>query len=80
MARKAANRAQIKKVTKRAAAKKPKRTPAKKSHAEKPNKAITASAGKSKEKSFLAVAATHLEHMAYGLGYHIPSAWWRRAS
>jgi hypothetical protein len=77
MARKAAKRAKTNKLSKRAG-KKPKRAPVKKSNAKKPHKAT--GAGKPIEKSVAAVAATHLEHMAYGLGYHIPSAWWRHAS
>lgn len=50
---------------------------AKKMKAKGPHKAIVAKPGRPKEKSIPEVAATHMEHMAYGLGYRIPSAWWR---
>ena len=79
MAHEARKKANTKK-TAVGAAKRPKscRQP-KKTKANEPHKAITANAEKLKEKSVPEVAATHIEHMAYGLGYRIPSAWWRHA-
>ena len=79
MARRAMKKAKTKKTAMRVA-RSPKRAPAKMKNAKKPHKAMAANTGKPKEKSVPEVAATHIEHMAYGLGYRIPSAWWRHAS
>jgi len=79
MAHKTKKKTKAIKSTKRTV-KKPKRAQAKKTKAKKPHKAIAANARQPKEKSVPEVAATHMENMAYGLGYRIPSAWWRHAS
>jgi len=62
------------------AAKKPNRAAAKAMTAKEPRNAVAASTAKQREKSVTEVAATHIEHNAFSLGYRIPSAWWRHAS
>ena len=79
MARNTKKKAKAKKLANRTV-KKPRRAPAKKAKTKSAHITVPATAGKPKEKSLPEVAAAHLENMAPGLGYHIPSAWWRRAS